>query len=144
MAPWQSREGRSPRTRALCEFLGCELPHLFCGNSYPSNSHSASHRGEAETAVADFTSHPPPSKPSYLEGVLKFDCIEVKPRQMWQISPVDPPPSKPSLFEGGLKFEYWMISDSGVTRTMLVAGESRTGQSVLLESPEPRLSVVLR
>ncbi len=39
------------------------------------------HRGEAKTAVADFTSHPPPSKPSYLEGVLKLDCIEAKPRQ---------------------------------------------------------------
>ena len=37
-----------------------------------------------------------------------------------------------------------MIRDSGVTRTMRVAGESRTGQSVLLESPEPRQSVVLR
>ena len=36
-----------------------------------------------------------------------------------------------------------MIRDSGVTRTMRVAGESRTGQSVLLESPEPRQSVVL-
>ncbi len=39
------------------------------------------HRGKAETAVADFTSHPPLSKPSYLKGTLKFKSIEAKPRQ---------------------------------------------------------------
>jgi hypothetical protein len=80
LCEWQSRKGQSPRPQALCEFLGCELPRLFCGNSHPSNSHSASHRGEAETAVADSTSRPPPppSKPSYLEGVLKLDCIRNK------------------------------------------------------------------
>ncbi len=65
------------------------------------------HRGEAVTGVAFFTLHPPPppSKPSYLEGVLKFDCKEAKPRQLWQISPVDPPLPNLHYLEGEQKFD---------------------------------------
>jgi hypothetical protein len=37
------------RPRAQFELLGCELLRLFCSNSHPSNSNSASHRGKAET-----------------------------------------------------------------------------------------------
>ena len=36
------------RPQAQFELLGCELLRLFCSNSHPSNSHSASHRGKAE------------------------------------------------------------------------------------------------
>ena len=46
-------EWQSPRPQVLCELLGCELSCLFCGNSHPSKSHSASHQGKAETAEAD-------------------------------------------------------------------------------------------
>jgi hypothetical protein len=46
-------KGQSPRPWALCGLLGCELLRLFCGNSHPSNSHSASDQGEAKKANAD-------------------------------------------------------------------------------------------
>ncbi len=84
LPPQQLTQRESPRqSRDSCGRFHQSPPSLQKrrGNSHPSNSHSESHRGEAETAVADFTLHPPPSKLSYLEGVLKFDCIEAKPRQ---------------------------------------------------------------
>ena len=48
------------RPRAQFELLGCELLRLFCSNSHPSNSNSASHRGKAETGFFSAAAVPLP------------------------------------------------------------------------------------